>query len=154
MKNIFIIVLLIGFYSIKAQAQTTITDTSAYFKDSIIAKKSYYIGKPLSTLIKGLKVEITDEGNTISILGTTDTFYTNRIKLRFYYPLSKIVERVFFNHNIITPTLIITFQDTLAIPRHYFNRGGLLDYYKGWTRSKRNYWGQFIVADIRLSGVK
>lgn len=154
MKIIFIIVLLIGFYSIEAKAQTTITDTSLYFKDSIIAKKYYYVGNPLSTLIKDLKVEITDEGNTISILGTTDTFYTNQIKLRFYYPLSKIVERFFFNHNIITPVLTIVFQDTLAIPRHYFKPGGVLDDDKYWTRNKRNFWGQFIVADIRLSGVK
>ncbi|MBW7951733.1 MAG: hypothetical protein H3C56_04060 [Chitinophagaceae bacterium] len=153
MKNIFIIVLLIGFYSIKAQAQTTITDTSAYFNDSIMQKKNYYIGKPLILLLKDLRIEIVDN-NEYGMLGYTDTFYTKISRLCFYYPLSKIVERVFFNHNIITPTLTITFQDTLAIPRHYFNRGGLLDYYKGWTRSKRNYWGQFIVADIRLSGVK
>jgi len=151
-KNIFIIVLLIGFYSIKVRAQITITDTSAYFKDSIIAKKNYYVGKPLSVLIKDLKIGIVREQTLTPTLGITDTFYTKIILLTFSPP-EEFLSRTLFDHQI-APILAITFQDTLAIPRHYFKAGGVLDDDEYWTRNKRNYWGQFIVADIRLSGVK
>ena len=149
MKKIFCIVLLSSTFSIlKAQS---ITDTASYLKDSIIPQKSYYIGKPLSILLKDLKIEIIGNKDVYSILGKTDTFFTKECRL-WLFPVKEFLDRI--NAQRITPTLIITFQDTLAIPRHYFYRGGLLDYYKGWTRNKRNLWGQFIVADIRLSGVK
>ena len=149
MKKIFCIVLLSSAFSfLKAQS---ITDTATYLKDSIIQKKSYYIGKPFSVLLKDLAIGVVDNIDNNSILGTTDTFYTKRIRVIFY-PIEGLIDRV--NAQRMTPTIVITFQDTLAIPRHYFSRGCLLDYYKGWTRNKRNYWGQFIVADIRLSGVK
>jgi len=148
MKKIFCIVLLSSAFSfLKAQS---ITDTAAYLKDSIIQKKSYYIGKQLRILLKDLKIEIV-ENNEFRMQGFTDTFYTKETYLHLF-SLIEFLDRV--NAQKMTPTIVITFQDTLAIPRHYFNRGGLLDYYKGWTRNKRNYWGQFIVADIRLSGVK
>jgi hypothetical protein len=152
MKKLMIILGIMVLLGTKLNAQTTITDTSSYFKDSIMAKKNYYVGKPLSVLIKDLKIGIVREQTLTPTLGITDTFYTKKILLTFLPP-EEFLSRTLFDHQI-APILSITFQDTLAIPRHYFKPGGVLDDDKYWTRNKRNYWGQFIVADIRLSGVK
>jgi hypothetical protein len=154
MKKKYIIILVITvFCNINLLAQISITDTSEYLRDSIIGKKTYYVGKPLSTLIQDLKINITDEGNINSVLGATDTFYTKEIRLILYYPLDKFLIRAFYDSRVIAPTLTIIFQDTLAIPRRYFQKGGLLDFYESWNRNKCNYWGQFLVADLRLTGV-
>jgi hypothetical protein len=148
MKKIFIITCFLScFYELKAQP---ISDTGSYLKDSIIQKKSYYIGKPLIVLLKDLKVEIIGDKDVYSILGKTDTFFTKECTL-WFFPLAELIDRV--EEYKITPTIIVTFQDTLTIPRYYFRKGGILDYYEGWNRYKRNYWGQFIVADLRLTGV-
>jgi hypothetical protein len=147
------LLLLFGIYFlcvIKINAQNSTLDTSAYLKDSIVVVKQKYIGMPLNKLFSDLKILIVDN-NEFAFIGSTDTFYTKSIKLNFFY-LEEFYERIL--NKRITPILEIKFNDTIAIPRSYFNKGEMLDYYTGWNKYKRNFWGKFIVADIRVSGIK
>lgn len=148
MKKVFILIVCIfTFNCLKSQI---VIDTSLYLKDSIQQRKAYYVGKPLSVLLKDLRISIVHNKDLKSILVTKDSFYTTTTTLRFF-PIKELFDRI--NENEITPGIVVTFQDTLAIPRHYFEKGGILDYEEGWTRNKRVFWGQFIVADIRVTGV-
>jgi len=58
MKKGWVIIMFFSFFSWSAEAQNfaTFADTARYLMDEIAAKKSQYIGKPLSTLLDSLKI--------------------------------------------------------------------------------------------------
>jgi hypothetical protein len=146
MKVIFFILLLAASNSLWCQT----IDTTKYLNDSILSKKQLYVNKPADSLFKHLKLTIWSDGNPLC-LGYTDTFYTKELYL-WLYPSDEFAEKMYYH--LIHPLLVVTFKDTIAIPRSYFNKGEILDYYEGWNKYKRNFWGKFIVADIRPSGIK
>lgn len=57
MKKLLIIVFLLTSSKVNF-AQPPVTDTIGYLRDSIEAKREYYIGKPLLVLVNDLKIEI------------------------------------------------------------------------------------------------
>lgn len=146
MKNLFYTLLFLVGFSAKSQ----VADTSQYLIDSIIQRKSLYIGKPLKDLISALKIQISNGSDINATFGQTDSFYTKEITLRFFEKRDYL-DRVFNDKN--TPALLIIFQDTVAVLRSYLKTGGILDDTTEWNKYKTGFWGQFVVADIRLSGV-
>jgi len=143
--KILIITLILVITVSSANAQ--ISDTAAYLNDSIIQKKPMFVGQPLTVLIKKLKLPIYDNHEPV---GYVDSFVTKETRLRLY-PIEEFIYRSMNQKK--TPTIVITFQNEIHIPRQLFLHGEILDEKTGWTKQKAAYWGQFIVADIRIIGI-
>jgi hypothetical protein len=150
MIKLLVYMCLLGCLCSRSAAQNVVSDTSVYLKDTILAKKQIFIGKAADTLFKQMRLSIVSDANILS-KGYSDTFYTKEVYL-WFFPTVEMASRMYYNSS--QPMLVVTFKDTIAIPRSYFNKGEMLDYYTGWNKYKRNFWGKFIVADIRASGIK
>ena len=149
MKNILTLILFLNISNVTL-AQTPVTDTIGYLRDSIEAKKTYYIGKPLSVLLNDLKIEVKSymaivpfdsEPNIIQFKVTSLDFYSNDVLLtRSYY-------------HITSPHIDITFTPTIQIPKEKFKPGNVLDWTTGWTPEKAAFFGPYTISDLKVRGL-
>ena len=126
-----------------------ITDTTAYLIDSIQAKKAYYVGKPLSTLLNDLRISIKSYQAIVPIPSLPDTISFASTLLRFY-DLNTIINKIYFKQKELN--IQIYFTPPILIPKNLFEEDALL-YGTEWTPNKANFFGQYILSDIRLRGL-
>jgi hypothetical protein len=124
-----------------------IADTTAYLRDSIVGKKSYYICKPLRVLLLDLKIKSTFSYTHVQYEPrmANDTINLTRIDFDFYDPLKMLITPN------IAPGLLSRFTP-VKTPCIYFKRGNVLDWIDIWTDQKKMYFMQpaMVVTDIKL----
>ena len=147
MKKIIFTLLFIATISV-AKSQT-ITDTAAYLIDSIQAKKAYYIGKPLSTLLHDLRISIKSYLPMTPIPSLPDTIPFASTVLSFYY-LNTIMNKMYLRQKDLN--IHIRFNTPILIPKTSFMIGGFF-YGTEWTTQKANFFGQYILSDINVRGL-
>ena len=125
-----------------------ISDTSKYLRDSIIPKTNYYIGKPLSVLLKDLKIKIKSYTGIIPFDYLPDTINFIETTLDFY-TISALSYQI--KNKIKTPNLHITFRKPILIPKVYFKSGNFLA--GDWDSRKAAFFGNNIIASIEVRGL-
>ena len=105
MKKLIIIILFLNISKTNF-AQLPVTDTIGYLRDSIEAKRAYYIGKPLSVLLNNLRIEVKSYTARVPFSSEPDTFQFRKTTLDFYNNGELITIE---NHNIISPHIDIVF---------------------------------------------
>lgn len=149
MQKTFLLFLFISIAKINF-AQVPITDTIGYLRDSIQAKRTYYIGKPLSVLLNDLKLNIVSytarvpfntEPEIIQFKVTSLQFYSSGVLLTRSYDKIK------------TPNIFIEFDQSIPIPRKKFEIGNILDWTTGWTPEKAAFFGDHILSDLQIWGL-
>ena len=149
-KIILILLVFVITQNIKAQTihVNSISDTSKYLRDSIIPKTNYYVGKPLSILLKDLKVKVkaylVQTPNRIP-----DTLKFNETTLEFN--TISIVSTHILN-GIKTPNIHIKFATPILIPKLYFKQGYFLENCD-WDSRKEAFFGNCIIASIEIRGL-
>lgn len=144
MKKTIIISILFLIISNLISAQ--VADTTAYLKDSIVAKKNNYIGRPLKNVLTDLRINIVSEYAYVQYQkGMADTVQIGRLDFNFHNQLRAL------QYPEIAPILCIRFVP-LKIPSIYFKAGNVLGWLDGWTISKKYFFSddRFIVTDIVL----
>lgn len=145
MKKILTLIILY-FFCIESNAQ--INDTAKYLIDSFQNKKQNFIGYPLSKYFKANRLKVCFYNDLFVKEETGDTLVFEKLSLR-YFELS--FTRVLDITNS-TPTVDILLTSPAKVPKSFFSHNQKLDADTGWTRLKQNFWGQFIVADILVTG--
>jgi hypothetical protein len=145
MKKVVTLILFLSI--IKINFAQSITDTTGYLRDSILARKSFYIGKPLSVLLTNLKIQVKSYTDRIPFDNEPDTIQFKVTSLQFY---SSAVLLNRSNHNIKTPNIGIVFLVPIKIPKRYFKHGQLLDWTTEWTPAKAAFFGSYIISDLQV----
>jgi hypothetical protein len=144
MKKIIIISVLFLIISNVLLAQ--VADTTAYLRDSVVAKKSNYIGRPLKNVLTDLRINIISEYAYVQYQkGMADTVKIGRLDFNFHNQLRAL------QYPELAAVLCIRFVP-LKIPSIYFKAGNVLGWLDGWTISKKSFFSddRFIVTDIEL----
>lgn len=131
-------------------AQAPVTDTIGYLRDSIEAKRTYFIGKPLSVLLSDLKIEIKSYTDRIPFDSEPDTIQFKVTSLQFY---SSGVLLTRSNHGIFSPHIDIQFSPPILIPKRLFKSGNVLYWGTGWTPEKAAFFGNYIISDLQVRGL-
>ncbi len=127
-----------------------VTDTTGYLRDSIAAKRAYYIGKPLQTLFNNLWLPIKAYSGELPLPSNPDTIKVYRFAL-YFYEMPMVISKMLNHQKLLS--IEVTFASPILIPKSYFKRGGLLDATKGWTPEKANFYGSYIIADLKVLGL-
>jgi hypothetical protein len=127
-----------------------IQDTSAYLRDSIVANRSYYIGKTLSVLLNRLQLPIKAYTNALPLPNQPDTILVYRTVFYFTDTRGAFIRMA---DNLKTPFIEVRFAAPVPVPKAYLKKGKLLDSYTGWTTAKANFYGNWIIADLQVGGV-
>jgi hypothetical protein len=142
-KIVSILVILYMHYAAMAQ----VADTTAYLRDSIVGKKSYYMGKPLKVLLLDLKIKPTFDHTFVFYVPAKEKDTTNlaRIDFQFCNPIEMIK---YPNLNLC---LLVRFTP-VRIPCLLFKAGCVLGCLDPWTNQKQTYYMQdtMVVTDIQL----
>jgi hypothetical protein len=149
MKKIAMILVLFVSTSKNLMAQTSITDTTAYLRDSIYNNRAFYIGKPLKVLLQNLKLNIISDIPYYNFLNNLrDTVTIREIHLSFITPLQELQM-----HPVISTFIVVKFVAPQKIPFKYFKQNGLLEEFSLWNINKKNYYmdNRFVVYSIKLS---
>lgn len=131
-------------------AQAPVTDTIGYLRDSIEAKRTYFIGKPLSVLLSDLKIEVKSYMDIIPFDSEPDTIQFKVTSLQFY---SSGVLLTRSNHGIFSPHIDIQFSPPILIPKRLFKSGNVLYWGTGWTPEKAAFFGNYIISDLQVRGL-
>lgn len=131
-------------------AQLNITDTTAYLRDSISARREYYIGKPLSVLLNDLKIEVKSFMTVVPFDSEPDTIEFKVTSLDFF---SNEVLFTRTNSNIVSPHMNIVFTAAIQIPKETFKPGNVLDWTTGWTPEKAAFFGDHVISDLQVIGL-
>jgi hypothetical protein len=126
-----------------------VTDTTAYLQDSIIAKRNYYIGKQLQVLFNNLWLPIKEYSGEVPLPSYPDTIKVRRFVL-YFYEMPMVISKMLNHQKLLS--IEVTFASPILIPKSYFKRGGLLDAAKGWTSEKANFYGSYIISDLKVLG--
>lgn len=135
--------------TINVAKSQTITDTAAYLVDSIQSKKAYYVGKPLSTLLNDLQISVKSYLPITPIPSLPDTIQFASTLLSFY-DLNTIMNKLYFRQKELN--IEIRFASPILIPKNSFRKDAFL-YGTEWTPRKANFFGQYILSDIRVNGL-
>ena len=149
MKKIIILIILINISKVNF-AQIPITDTVGYLRDSISARRTYFIGKPLSILLNDLKIEVKSYTARVPFNSEQDTIIFAQTSLEFYDNNTLVAK---YNHHIISPSIYIVFAMPIQIPKKYFEIGKVLDWTTGWTPQKAAFYGSYIISDLQVWGL-
>ncbi len=149
MKKI-IICLSIIFIANTTNAQTTITDTTQYLRDSIQALKSTFSNKSFSFFHDKLQLGIKYHSIDIPIIPKPDTLRISRITLNFN-TISEIVTRELQHKK--NPGIEIIFTSPILIPKAYLQEGGLLDWTTDWNSAKANFFANQVINEINVYGL-
>lgn len=146
MKKLFLsIALLFTTFAIFAQV-----DTSTYLQNSILANKSYYIGKPLNVLLNDLQIAVKSYSEVLPLPSLPDPIIFDRTAL--YFQSNKEIVMKMLNKNKV-PAIEIRFASPIQIPKAYLRKGGLLDCSTDWTTAKANFFGQYIISSLDVTGL-
>lgn len=145
MKKLFILFLYLSVAKINF-AQAPITDTIEYLRDSIEAKRTYYIGKPLSALFK----EIKSYTARIPFDSEPDTILFHRTSLLFYNNQQLVTRQI---NKVKTTHIEVYFTPPLQIPKTLFQIGNILDWTTGWTPEKAVFFSSYIISDLQVIGL-
>jgi len=146
-RKILIAVLLFFCVVIKAKAQ--VPDTTRYILDSIQPKFSYYIGKPLKTLLSDLKINIVSYEGIFPIWRQPDTIHFRGTCLNFH-SIDEILKRN--DWGIKSPGIYIKFAQPIPIPKAWFMHGGRFEK-DDWDLQKERFFRNFIIGEIDLLGI-
>lgn len=149
MKKILILFMFLNI-SKANYAQVPVTDTLGYLRDSISARRAYYIGKPLSVLLNDLKIQVKSYMAIVPFNSELDTIEFKVTSLDFY---SSAVLLTRSNHNIISPHIDIVFAPPILIPKEKFKIGSILDWTTGWTPQKAAFFGSYSISDLQVRGL-
>lgn len=146
MKKIFFsIALLFTTGAIYAQV-----DTSAYLQNTILANKSYYIGKPLNVLLNDLQIGVKSYSEILPLPSLPDPIIFDRTALYFQSNKDIVMKMLM---KIKVPAIEIRFASPIQIPKAYLRKGALLDGSTDWTPAKANFFGQYIISSLDVSGL-
>jgi hypothetical protein len=149
MKNIIICSSFV-FFTNAIMAQTVITDTTKYLRDSIEAKKVDFTGKNLNFLLSRLKVVVKDYLMEPPLPNRPDTLKIKRIVLYFNTASKVALGSLQGKKN---PGIVIIFNAPILIPKTYLKRGGILDFGTGWNNAKANFLGNCIIHNLFIEGL-
>lgn len=140
MKKIFLILVFSTLAFLKnTRAQSPVTDTLAYLQ-TIVANKSFFIGKPFSVLQDSLKIQI----KFFSPFGSIphDKRKETSTSFSFYFPLTP--DDMWLTY----PKLRISWSPYLNADQSDLlygqNNGG------GWSPNVASFYATGIIADIRI----
>lgn len=128
-------------------------DTLQYLKDSIEARKNAYIGKPLNILLKDLKLEVKEYGDSFidPRYRTNDSVRTPGIDLYFNTRMFEINTMLSKGEkgNLHMPYILIIFSKPVALARNLWKYGS--PYYTvSWTPMIANFFGSQIISEIKV----
>jgi hypothetical protein len=132
---------------LKSENFTASIDTTGYLRDSIAAKRAYYVGKPLQTLFNNLWLPIKDYSGELPLPSNPDTIKIRRFML-YFYEMPKVMSKMLNHQKVLS--IEVTFASPILAPKAYFKRGKLLDATKGWTPEKANFYGSYIISDLKV----
>jgi hypothetical protein len=144
-------VLIILFFSLACKSLSAqAIDTTAYLRDSIQSKKSFYIGKPLSVLLHDLQLEVKSYSELLPLPSLPDPIPFQTTTL-FFGSSGQILTRQI--QKVRTPQIYIRFASPIQIPKAYLRKGGLLDASTDWTSAKANFFGQYVISSLEVGGL-
>lgn len=160
-KNLMFILFLLT--SSATLAQVAITDTLGYLQDSIVAKHSYYNGRPLATLLNDLKLNVVQVNDgLIPHTYSPDTLYVPSLVLFFdkkEYSFDMIVKKSARSARPNSPDsgvnfhikrLKITFTSPVPVSKNALMRDDDLGGW-WWSNIKAAYYGQYIISTLEAS---
>ncbi len=149
MKKIIICISIV-FCANNVFAQTVITDTLAYLRDSIEAKKTEYAGKKLNFLLARLKLSVKGYLMEPPLPNRPDTLKVKEIVLYFNTITKVTLGNLQGKKN---PAIIIKFVTPKLVPKAYLKKGGILDFGTEWNNTKAIFLGNCIIQHLNVEGL-
>jgi hypothetical protein len=144
-------ILIILFFTVACKPLSAQTiDTTAYLRDSIQSRKSFYIGKPLSFLLNDLQLEVKSYSTLLPLPSLPDPIPFQTTTL-YFGSSGQILGRQL--QKVRTPRIYIRFASPIQIPKAYVRKGGLLDASTDWTPAKANFFGQYTISSLEVAGL-
>ena len=118
------------------------SDTIRYMKEQILARKVFYMGKPLDSLLKDLPMPIKEYSNSDN---PKNRFITESTGLYFYSYRDRI-DRITKKQNPLQLTIIwespIDFKE--------LSKSGLLTFGDKWTEATNNFFKNKIIREVKM----
>jgi hypothetical protein len=149
MKKIIICILIV-FFTNTLVAQTLITDTTKYLRDSIEARKTSFVGKNLNYFLSNLKISVKDYLMEPPLPNRPDTLKIKRIVLYFNTASKVALANLQGKKN---PGIVIIFNIPKLVPKAYLKRGGILDFGTLWNSTKANFLGNCVIQNLYVEGL-
>ncbi len=149
MKKI-IIYLTIIFIANTAKAQSNITDTTQYLRDSIQNKRNDYSNTLFSFFLSHLQLGIKYYSVAAPLPSTPSPVTVDKIILSFN-TIDEIITKELQNKK--SPTIEVVFTSPISFPKSYLEKGGILDWGTDWNSTKANFFANKVIFEINVNGL-
>lgn len=149
MKKIAILISIVVL-SQEIKAQTTITDTTQYLRDSIEARKNYFSSVYFSYFLANLRLDIKYYSIGAPTPNEPETMTIDRMVL-YFNRNEDVVMKGLQNQKI--PYIELKFLYPFTIPKTYLKKGGLLDWSTEWNATKANFFANKVIYAVNVRGL-
>lgn len=132
------------------KAQSNITDTTQYLRDSIETRKNYFSSVYFSYFLSNLRLGVKYYSIGVPLPSELDTMTINRITLYFNTNEDVVIKGL---QNQKVPYIELMFVSPMQIPKAYLKKGGILDWTTEWNTAKANFFANRVIYGVNVRGL-